>query len=218
LDKHELIGKIKNHLPYDHNIEIKSNSILSIRKSLFKTNITINPVFLKADDNTILDIIDFIKNKRGSVEIKKRLSAFYKKNRMERKVKLSDKSKNKNLNEEFQSVIKIINSKFPTVDMTKLKITWGRNTVKRTRVIRFGSFDLKNILIRIHPICDDIKIPDFFLRSIIFHEAAHFIHYEIHNSLGKHNILFYQILKQIDVDFNKSKSWEKNNKEIFFNL
>ena len=161
--------------------------------------------------------MEYIKNS-DSLIIKKRLSDFYDKNKTRKNVLISAKTGNKNLNEEFDRVSKIVSAEYPELNIDRLQISWGRKTSKRKRSVRFGSIDLKRQLIRIHPLCDDEKIPDHFLRSVIFHEVAHFIHYDYFKSDGFHDSLFYSILKKIDADFEKSRNWEKNNKKLFFTV
>jgi predicted SprT family Zn-dependent metalloprotease len=212
--------KIKSFLPYDHQVEVKSlKSLITVRKHLFHTSVVINPVFIKADDNTVIDIINFIKNVNQSEieKIKERLASFYEKNKHIRTYKIIHNSSNKQLVAVFTSVINRINSLYPEIDMSNVKITWGRKIKNRSRIIRFGSFDMNKKIIRIHPILDEQIIPDFFFRSIVYHEAAHYIHNQIHKkSRSFHDKNYYMILKKIDENFELSLDWEKKNKHIFF--
>jgi len=54
------------------------------------------------------------------------------------------------------------------------KITWGLEPrQRRRRSIRLGSFCPSSGLIRIHPRLDDVKVPYFFIRYVVFHEMLH---------------------------------------------
>lgn len=53
-------------------------------------------------------------------------------------------------------------------------ITWGKMPHKaRRRSIRFGSYMPGDHLIRIHPLLDDDRVPEWFVRYIVFHEMLH---------------------------------------------
>jgi hypothetical protein len=53
-------------------------------------------------------------------------------------------------------------------------ITWGKMPHKaRRRSIRFGSYMPGDHLIRIHPLLDDERVPEWFVRYIVFHEMLH---------------------------------------------
>ena len=57
-----------------------------------------------------------------------------------------------------------------------VRITWGRAAGARRarrRSIRFGSFDIEQNLIRIHPSLDHVDVPAAFMRFLVFHELLH---------------------------------------------
>ena len=219
IKREEFISKIRHFLPYDHKIEISGSPLITVKKNLFETKINLNQIFLKADDNIIGDIINFIKGNDRSKELKKRLADFYKANKASRNINLVHKSKVMNLKMSFDEVLEKINILFPGIDTSCLNITWGKNTKKRTKSVRFGSFDFTRNLIRIHPVCDNKEIPRHFFNSIIYHEAAHFVYHKLYGNTGSyHNRKFYAVLKSLDKDFDKSYIWEKKNKNLFFNI
>ena len=58
------------------------------------------------------------------------------------------------------------------------RIGWGRGRPvrrgrRRSRSIRYGSWDAVTRTIRIHPLLDDTRVPRDFVRYIVFHEALH---------------------------------------------
>ena len=56
------------------------------------------------------------------------------------------------------------------------RITWARRrtpTRARRRHIAFGSFDHRMRIIRINPELDSEKVPEFFVRFVIYHEMLH---------------------------------------------
>ncbi len=217
-----LANHIKKFLPFDCNISIKNknNHIIHIRKKIFNTDIYIHPVFLKADKNVINDVINFIlqKDKKNLNESKKRISFFYEQNKKRNKVRIKDKYKFHDIFYFYREIIENLGKLFININFNKLKITWGKNYKKRRTSIRFGSFDRRNDVIRIHPVLDNQNIPNFFIKSILFHEIGHFIMFSYNKKSMPHNKEFHMLLKKIDPNFEISKRWEKNNKNLFFKI
>jgi predicted metal-dependent hydrolase len=220
LSKEDLIKHLKNYLPSSYSITIKNknNYLVQVKLGVFKNEVTIHPVFLNADKNILHDITDFIlkKNKDEIKNIKKRLSDFFHENKKTKSIKVNTKHKIKNIELMFNNVIIDLKEKFPAVDFSSLKITWGRFTRNRTRSIRFGSFDKRSFLVRLHPILDNIDIPDYFIYSVIYHEVAHYIVFKTDTKARTHGTYFNKLLKSIDPFYKQGKLWEKANKGFFF--
>lgn len=54
------------------------------------------------------------------------------------------------------------------------RITWSRRAPKRPRAsIRFGSYDARTRLIRIHPLLDQPFVPRYVVENVVFHEMLH---------------------------------------------
>lgn len=69
---------------------------------------------------------------------------------------------------------------FPGVE--SLPVQWGRKIGrKRRQSIRLGSYDRSGPLIRIHPLLDSLRVPSWFIQSIIHHEYLHHILGPRHN-------------------------------------
>jgi predicted metal-dependent hydrolase len=221
LNKEELAKYISGFLPFDCKIEIKNknNYLINVKKKLFTSDIYIHPVFLKADKNILLDVVDYIKQKKNKLElniIKKRLYDFFESNRLKKKNKIKKTFKTKNIFCFFDDILKELKIKFSDIDFDLLKITWGKFYKNQKRSIRFGSFDRRNNIIRIHPILDNDIVPDYFIKSVIYHEIAHFIIFNLDKTVKPHSRDFKILLKKIDPDFKNSMKWEKLNRKIFF--
>jgi len=53
-------------------------------------------------------------------------------------------------------------------------LTWGRRGRSRTRrSLRLGSFDLEAGLVRVHPVLDQLAVPEWFVSYVLFHELLH---------------------------------------------
>ena len=121
----------------------------------------------------------------------------------------------KNIYEIFSGIITDLS--YLELDFSNLSIKWGRNTKKRLKSVSLGSYSHSKKLIRIHPVLDGKFVPEFFIRSIIYHEIGHFIYFSYYpDSSTYHNKRFYSILKAIDLDFYKSKRWLEENKTRLF--
>ena len=60
----------------------------------------------------------------------------------------------------------------------ELKVTWGeevRRQRRRRRTIQLGSYQDESRTIRIHPVLDHAKVPDFVVMSVLHHEMLHAI-------------------------------------------
>lgn len=214
-----LINYINTHVPFACNVSVvaKNNNLVNIRKTVLKTKVEVHPVFLKADHTVLNAIVDFINNrdKRTSNNAKKQIRRFYEQHRVRHTPVIKTQYLYKNIKGMFDTIIRELRPFFHSVDFTRLAITWGRNTKSRCRSIRFGSFDHRHALIRIHPALDNNRIPDHFVASIIYHEIAHYIVFSIDPGAKAHGRSFYSILKKIDPCFELSKNWEKKNVTLF---
>jgi len=218
MEKDDFIKELKRYLPSNYKINIngKGRNLIIIRKNIFSTIINLHSIFLKGDKNIIQSIINFIKKNSFYEESKNKLNDFYENNQIKRKVNIKKTFNYKDIHSFLKVIINEIKEKYDQIDFAKLKITWGKYYKNRRRSIRFGSFDRRHDLIRIHPVLDNEKVPDFFIKSVIYHEAAHFIMFCKNHKDRPHNREFHEIVKNIDKDLKTSRIWEKNNKMIFF--
>jgi hypothetical protein len=54
------------------------------------------------------------------------------------------------------------------------RITWSRRPLKRSRTsIRFGSYHVRDRVIRIHRLLDQAFVPQYVVENVIFHEMLH---------------------------------------------
>ncbi|MBI1821776.1 MAG: M48 family metallopeptidase [Nitrospirae bacterium] len=99
------------------------------------------------------------------------------------------------------------------------QITWGRTySRRRRRSISFGTFENFSNLIKINPALDDSKVPEFFIKYILYHEMLH-AKFEEKNSreAGRkihHSKEFYEWERKFP-DYEKAIEWEKKNIRLF---
>ncbi len=54
------------------------------------------------------------------------------------------------------------------------RLTWGRAPRSRSRrTLRLGSYDYWSGLVRMHPVLDQVSVPESFVRYVLFHELLH---------------------------------------------
>lgn len=77
------------------------------------------------------------------------------------------------LNEILSSVAHLLPDPLAAGDVV---IGWGRRSPrrKRRRVLRLGSCNVAERQIRIHPVLDDPRIPEYVVAQVVFHELCHY--------------------------------------------
>ncbi|NQT94437.1 MAG: SprT-like domain-containing protein [Lentisphaerae bacterium] len=89
-------------------------------------------------------------------------------------------------------------------------IGWGRDGAsrkRRRRSIRFGTWTPGTKTIRIHPRLDDARVPQEFVRYIVFHEMLHAaVPAELQNGRRRHHGEQYQAMEKTFPDLPRMKS------------
>ncbi|MHB8483343.1 MAG: SprT-like domain-containing protein [Nitrospiria bacterium] len=99
------------------------------------------------------------------------------------------------------------------------RVTWGRlYSKKRKRSISFGTYESFSNLIKINPALDDSKVPEYFIKYILYHEMLHakFAETNSRNTGRKihHSKEFYEWERKF-FDYEKAMTWEKKNIHLF---
>ncbi len=91
-------------------------------------------------------------------------------------------------------------------------ITWSQQGTKsKLRTLRLGSYNKTSNLIRIHPVLDDPKAPEFFLRYIIFHELLHVVYPTFKGPGGRwvHHSKEFRRRESQYPDYGRALAWEQ---------
>ncbi len=93
-----------------------------------------------------------------------------------------------------------------------LRIGWGtpRRYRRRPRSLRLGSYHPLQSLIRIHPILDQVQVPEYFVRFVVFHEVLHHLIPPV-NSGGRalvHSRAFRE-RERAHPDYARAIAWER---------
>ena len=100
------------------------------------------------------------------------------------------------------------------------RISWGRPfPKKRRRSISFGNYDAFSNLIKINPALDHLRVPEYFIRYIVFHEMLH-ARFEKTREPGdkaeRHHSREFYLLERNFVEHGECLEWEKKNMDLFF--
>lgn len=77
---------------------------------------------------------------------------------------------------DLEAIFRSLNREYFS-ERIKADITWGRRPPgRRRRSIRFGAYDSRKQLIRIHPLLDQSFVPPYVVENVVFHEMLHQLH------------------------------------------
>ncbi len=101
----------------------------------------------------------------------------------------------------------------------RIDITWGRspkrssrNSMKKHRSIKMGSYSVEDRLIRIHPALDRKFVPDYFIESVIYHEMLHHVHpIPVKGGRRQFHTDEFKAQERTFPLYEKAKKWERSN-------
>jgi hypothetical protein len=119
---------------------------------------------------------------------------------------------------QLDSIYQALNSEYFNGEV-KCHISWGKPYLKkRKRSISFGNYDGFSNLIKINPSLDHPKVPDYFIRYIVYHEM---LHAKLENVLKQktvrrahHPVEFCESEKKF-LEYEKAIAWEKKYIRLF---
>lgn len=114
---------------------------------------------------------------------------------------------------DLKSLYDEINEKY-FLGKLSLSITWyGRkplNSVRHSRTL--GMYDSTHQLIKIHRLLDDERIPEYYIKFVIYHEILHYLYPPQISKSGRtefHHRKFKQMEKKF-VEYDLAVQWEAN--------
>ena len=144
--------------------------MVSARRNGDRCELRVHRMFVDAPAETVDALIGLA---RGRAASRDALRRFIAKNQdaIDHEVSQSAvrvKGEHHDLTEALQRAIELVDDH----NVGDLAITWGRDGRGR-RSIRFGSFDFRQRLIRIHPALDESWVPAYFVDFVVYHELLH---------------------------------------------
>ena len=101
-------------------------------------------------------------------------------------------------------------------DAIAVAISWGRDSGRNTRSIRFGGFYPNEQLIRIHPRLDQAFVPAYIIRYIVYHEMLH-AHIGIEQTENGRRSMHPKAFKQMEMafpEYEKAIAWIENSSNL----
>ena len=146
--------------------------MISVKEMYDSIVLRLNHIFLNADNGVLDAIVRIAEKKGGNTQIVK---AFIQKNKNCLKNSppctrtLRPNGRIYNLTDIFST----LNSKYFNNSVSAL-ITWGKGSPRYgVRIRTLGSYQKKTRIIRINPILDRKKVPQYVVEFIVYHEMLH---------------------------------------------
>ena len=174
LDESSLKGHLETATGKTISLSITDNSssILSVRTQNSHVSVRLHHMFLKADNNVLKEIAEFVKDRKREMPYVRRFIKQYSsclKTKSARQILLRTDGRHHNLLDIYESVNRqYFNGKI------MCSITWGQK--KRRYAVRnrtLGSYSSATNTIRINPILDKKNVPRIYLEFIVYHEMLH---------------------------------------------
>lgn len=101
----------------------------------------------------------------------------------------------------------------------KLKITWyGKTTTLKRNKVTFGLYNEPMKLIKIHRLLDNLSVPDYVIKFVIYHEILHHTcpaHVDSKGMLHMHDKAFKKREEEYQY-FQLAQEWMEENKPMLF--
>jgi predicted metal-dependent hydrolase len=185
-------------------------SMLSVKHKGGSVYLRMQRMFLSADSKVVDEIAGFIKNTKTKTPLVRefiRQNIHQVKRRPPRKVNLRAEGSCHDLLEMYHA----INREY-FGDRVSASITWGAKGPRRAAARRtLGSYCSDNNMIRINPMLDSKRVPQYFLEFIVYHEM---LHADIGiKRVGKRRSVHSKEFKRLEKMFrhyDRAIAWEKN--------
>ncbi len=188
-----------------------SSSILSMKDGKKSVSLRLHRIFLSADTHVLNEIAGFIRNSKVKTPFTRsfinRNSSSLKK-RAPRRINIEPQGRHFNLLDIFRS----INKEYFEGRITA-SITWS---AKRPRLAArrrtLGSYSSYSHTIRINPMLDIQRTPEYFIEFIIYHEMLHAdIGIETGSARRLAHSKEFKRREKLFKDYNRTLRWEKKN-------
>lgn len=151
-----------------------SRALMSFRKSpRGEVTLRLHRMFLHADAPELMELARFIKTGRGQTPL---FWEFVRANRHrirpahKRPLALNAEGTHHDLTALFEQL-----NKEYFGGRLQCRVTWGRKrgSGKRVRTRTLGSYSPEDDLIRLHPMLDSLRVPQYYVRYVLYHEMLH---------------------------------------------
>lgn len=194
-------------------------TMLSVRWDPDRTHVSMHRMFLEAPKNVMADLACYLQKKSNSPSpvVKAFIEEGIRKLDYSRQLKptqLHTLGHYYNLERLYEQV----NSQY-FQGKVKLKITWfGKTTTQRRNKVTFGLYSEPMKLIKIHRLLDNLSVPDYVIKFVIYHEMLHHTcpaHVDSKGMLHMHDKAFKKREEEYEY-FRLAQEWIEENKPMLF--
>jgi len=171
-----LAAALGKHLNGTVSLSITDNRrrMLTYRNNGEQLCVRVHRMFLLASESTVRDLAAFIKDRDKTAS--QRISDFVR-DHMHLVKPDPPQSANPELRStgrvfDLQKIFDDLNRRY-FGDACGAHIGWGRGGSTPRRSVRLGSYVAPQRLIRIHPVLDNPRVPDYFMGWVVYHEMLH---------------------------------------------
>lgn len=189
-----------------------STSLLSVKSKNETVSVRLHRMFLEAGSDVICEIADFIRKRRGETPL---IRGFIKERRHCLKKSTCKRLNARTLGRHYDlgSIYESVNKAYFEGSITAV-ITWGTKSPRRAvRRRTLGSFSSHSNTIRINPILDNERVPDYFIEFIVYHEMLH-AHIGVQKKNGRRSVHSREFKEREKMfrDYEKAMIWERRNR------
>lgn len=194
-------------------------TMLSVRWDPDSTHVSMHRMFLEAPRNVMEDLVCYLnkKTRAPSPVVKAFIEEGTRKLDYSTKLKPSQKY---TLGDVYnlERLYKQVNNEYFD-GKVKLKITWyGKTTTQRRNKVTFGLYYEPLKLIKIHRLLDNLSVPDYVIKFVIYHEILHHTcpaHVDSKGTLHMHDKMFKKREEEYQ-HFQLAQEWIEENQPMLF--
>lgn len=213
--------QLENDLKKSVKLTVNNNrsTMLSIKWEPNCTKVSLHQFFLKAPDSIMKDLAFYIKKKNGFIP--SGIKLFIEENM--RKLDYSHLIPKKNLDVagkiyNLQEILDDINDEYFRRKL-RLNITWFGKRVQNNRSqVTFGLYHEPMKLIKINRLLDSVKVPEYLVSYVIYHEMLHHVCPSYYDENGKHRIHSKEFKRKEEKFryYDLAQGWIQENRQRLF--
>jgi hypothetical protein len=194
-------------------------TMLSVRWDPDRTHVSMHRMFLKAPRNVMEDLACYLnkKSKTPSPLVKAFIEEGTRKLDYSTKLKPSQKHTRGHVYN-LERLYEQVNDEY-FEGKVKLKITWyGKPSIQRRNKVTFGLYSEPLKLIKIHRLLDNLSVPDYVIKFVIYHEILHYTcpaHVDSNGTLHMHDKMFKKREEEYK-HFQLAQEWIEENQPMLF--
>lgn len=189
-----------------------STSMLSVKSKGETLHVRLHRIFLEAGAEVVGEVADFIKKRRGKTPFIRgfiRERRTYIKKKVPRKMNVLTQGSYYDLLNIYESI-----NRSYFAGSVSAAISWGKKSPRNSvRKRTLGSYSSRDNVIRINPVLDNPRVPEFYIEFVVYHEMLHAC-IGVINKNGRRSIHSkeFRAGERAFKEYGMAMAWEKNNR------